>query len=145
MWPFGLPYDPFIRSVSDCDSAMHCTTTNVKARSHGTIFVNATVIWKMGCLDVYETVHMVHLQYCIRTCVCVCDVTHGMGFIPILCNCDVWFQYIHIANCIYTHGTMWTFSQNHMWKNAVTFRKNCTVWMSLYNTVFDKLSTIQKW
>ena len=26
----------------------------------------------------------------------MCDVTHGMGFIPILCDCDVRFQYVSI-------------------------------------------------
>ena len=43
----------------------------VKAHSHSAIFVNATAIWKMGCVDVFETVHMVRLW-----CICVCDVTH---------------------------------------------------------------------
>ena len=48
----------------------------------------------MGYVDVYETVHMVQLQYHSRTC--VCSVAHGMGFIPILCNCNVRFQYVSI-------------------------------------------------
>ena len=48
----------------------------------------------MGCVDVYETVHMVWLWYHSYTC--VCDVTHEMGFIPILCDCDVQFQYVSI-------------------------------------------------
>ena len=41
----------------------------------------------MGCVDVYKTVHMVQLSYDSHTC--VCNVAHGMGFIPILCDCDV--------------------------------------------------------
>ena len=37
---------------------------------------------------------MVRLPYCSHPC--VCDVTHGIGFIPILCDCDVRFQYVSI-------------------------------------------------
>ena len=63
----------------------------LKGRSHGAIFVNATAIWKMGGVDVYETVHMVQLQY--RSGTFVCDIAHGMTFIPILFDCNVWFKY----------------------------------------------------
>ena len=64
-------------------------TLCIKARSHGAIFVNVTAIKEKGFVDVNETVHMVQLR-----CICVCDVMHGMGSIPILCNCHVQFQYI---------------------------------------------------
>ena len=63
----------------------------LKARSHGAIFVNATAIRKMGCVDVNDAAHMVQLRYHSHTC--VCDVARGMGFIAILCNCNVRFQY----------------------------------------------------
>ena len=58
----------------------------VKARSHGSFFVNATTI-KMGCVDVNDIVHMVQLQllqshFCVQCCTWI-------DSIPILCNCDV--------------------------------------------------------
>ena len=65
----------------------------IKARSHGAILSECDCVL-IGCVDVYETIHMVRLRY--RSNTCVSDVTHGMGFIPILCDCDVQFQYVSI-------------------------------------------------
>ena len=44
---------------------------------------------------------------------------------PILCNYDVWIQYVSIEI------TFALCEQFHMQKNAVAFRKNCTMWRSL--------------
>ena len=37
---------------------------------------------------------MMRLLHCSHTC--VCHVTHGMSSIPIVCDCDVPFQYLSI-------------------------------------------------
>ena len=46
-----------------------------KARSHGAIFLFATVMQKMDCVDVNECVHMVQFHvHAMHNC--VYDVTH---------------------------------------------------------------------
>ena len=62
----------------------------LKARSHRAIFLFATAMQKMDCVDVNEAVHMVRfhvgaMDWCLRRCT-------GLGSTPILCNCDVQFQ-----------------------------------------------------
>ena len=84
----------------------------LKARSHVTILSECDCIFLMGCVDVYETVHMVWLQY------------HSNGFHTY--SVRLRFQNIYTENCICTHHTMWTISQNR-----ITFRKNRTVWTNL--------------
>ena len=67
----------------------------------------------MGCVDVNDTVHMVWLW-----CICVCDVTHGMGSIPILCDCDVWLI------CSQSPQPLWWFlcMQWVVWMSMMLFR-----------------------
>ena len=66
----------------------------LKASSHGAILSECDCVFLIGCVGVYETVHVVQL-WC-RSQTCVSNVTHGMGFIPILCDGDVQFQYVSI-------------------------------------------------
>ena len=57
----------------------------LKARSHGAIFLFATAMQKVDCVDANEGVHMVRfhvraIHWCVRT---------RLGSTSILCNCDV--------------------------------------------------------
>ena len=61
----------------------------IKARSHGAIFLFATAMQKMDCVDANEGVHMVQfhvrlMHWCEQCCT-------QLGSTPILCHCDVWF------------------------------------------------------
>ena len=69
---------------------------------------------------------MVWLNYHSSTCLCY--VAHEMGFIPILCDCDVRFQYIQSK--LHSHPIS-PCEQNtlNIFKNAVAHR---TVWTSHY-------------
>ena len=82
----------------------------LKARSHGAIFLFATAMQKMDCVDVNEGVHMVRFHVCAMDWCVRCRT--GIGSTPILCNCDVQFQCKYIGNCIQTHRTLWTKSLN---------------------------------
>ena len=82
----------------------------LKARSHGAIFLFATAIQKMDCVDVNEGVHMVQFHVCAMDWCVWCHTR--LGSTPILCDCDVWFQCKHIGNRIQTHCTLWTKSLN---------------------------------
>ena len=54
------------------------------------IFLFMTVMWKMDCVGVNETIHMVRFHVCaMHWCVRCCT---QLGSTPILCNCDVWFN-----------------------------------------------------
>ena len=89
------------------------------------IFVNATAI-KIGCVGVNETVHMVWLW-----CICLCDVTHGMGSIPILCDCDARFQYVSAQIAVTPCEQTALNCRKKLSKNAVGKEINRTVWTSL--------------
>ena len=95
---------------------------NLKARSHGAIFLFATAMQKMDCVDVNEGVHMVRFHvYVMHWC-----VRHrtGLGSTPILCNCDVRFQCKYIGNCIQTHRTLWTKSLNRKQHSISWYNKS---------------------
>ena len=97
--------------------------SSLKARSHGAIFfVNATAI-KMSCVDVNETVHMVWLR-----CICVWCRT-WMGSIPILCDCDVWFQYVSIQIAVTLCELTALNCKKKLSLNAIAKEINRTVWM----------------
>ena len=84
-----------LRKISESESDAH----RIHTRSHCVIFVNATAIWKMGCVNVYDTVHMVWLWYCRHTC--VCDIAYGMGFYTY--SVGLWCAIpIYIPNYIHT-------------------------------------------
>ena len=75
---------------------------SLKSRSHGAIFLFATAMQKMECVDVNGGVQMVRFHvWCVRH-------RTWLGCTPILCNCDVRFQCKYIANRIHTHRTVWT-------------------------------------
>ena len=102
-----------------CVPVFDKTGLNLKARSHGAIFSECDfdfLLHAMDCVDVYEGVHMVRfhvraMHWCVwcRT---------WMGSIPILCDCDVQFQWMWCAfQCKYIgnriHQCIAPCEQNH--------------------------------
>ena len=68
-------------------ASIYCPLSGFKVRSHSAIFLFATAMQKMDCVDVNEGVHMVRfhvhaMDWCVR-----CPTR--LGSTPILCDCNV--------------------------------------------------------
>ena len=98
------------------------TVSGLKARSHGAIFLFATAMQKMDCVDVNEGVHMVRFHVRGMHWYVWCHT--WLGSTPILCDCDVWFQCKYIENCIQTHRTLWTKSLNRKQHSISWYNKS---------------------
>ena len=94
----------------------------LKTRSHGAIFLFATAMQKMDCVDVNEGVHIV--QFHVRAMYWCVRCHTWLGSTPILCNCDVRFQCKFIGNRIQTLRTLWTKSLNRKQHSISWYNKS---------------------
>ena len=115
-----------VNSVINIHTIQFLYLKNCSRTSHMVwFFLSLSAFFLLGCVGVYETVHMVGLWYHSHTC--VYDVQMEWISYPfcviVMCNSNLFLDRSQ------SHGVN-NFTKSHV-KNAVAFRKNRTVWTTL--------------